>query len=153
MFLPPIHFADVEDFAVYPNQPRVQNLSADRKGFLAGRRIDSATYVLQKPGHYELPSVTIQWWDLRHRKLREHTVTPVSFDAAPNPNYRPEIAPPVESEEAIPPRSQGANLRQWAQWAGAALAILVALRLLSPTIRRYWTMLATRRAEQAIRGV
>ena len=94
MFLPPIHFAEVESLAVYQNAPKVENISRDREGFIAGRRIDSATYVVQKSEQYELPAVTVQWWDLRLGKLCEHRVSPVAFDAAPNPNYRPEIAPP-----------------------------------------------------------
>jgi hypothetical protein len=55
---------------------------------------------------------------------------------------------PAEAEEAIPPREQDGNLLQLAQWAGAALAILVVLRLFWPTVRRYRTTLATRRVEQ-----
>ena len=148
MFLPPVHFAEVEGITIYPNPSKVENLSEDRKGFIAGRRVDSATYLIQKPGHYELPSVTVQWWNLRLGKLREHTVPSVVFDAAPNPNYRPEIAPPTESNQAAPPTQQHRHLWQWIESAGAILVSLVALRLFWPTLRRYWTMFATRRAEQ-----
>lgn len=148
MFLPPIHFAEVEGLAVYPNAPKVENISRDREGFIGGRRIDSATYVVQKPGHYELPAVTVQWWDLRLGKLREHTVPPITFDAAPNPDYRPEIAPPAELDESARPRASGEDLRRWAIGGGGGLAGVAAIWLLWPRFRRYGNELVSRRAEQ-----
>jgi len=148
MFIPPFPFAQVEGLAVYPNVPQVQNLSADRKGFIAGRRIDSASYLIQKPGHYELPGVTVQWWDLRLGKLREHTIAPVSFDAARNPHYRPEIAPPADIDEAAQSRSQDENMRRWAIWGVGALAGFIVIWLCRPKLISYWSAFAAHRAEQ-----
>lgn len=148
MFLPPIHFAEVEGLAIYPNAPKVENISRDREGFIAGRRIDSATYVVQKPGHYELPAVTVQWWDLRLGKLREHTVPPVVFDAAPNPDYRPEIALPAELDESARPRSSIEDMRRWTIGGVGALAGAIVLWQLWTRFRRYGNTLASRRAEQ-----
>ncbi|MDF0673112.1 MAG: hypothetical protein P0120_02045 [Nitrospira sp.] len=148
MFLPPIHFAEVEGLAVYPNAPKVENISRDREGFIGGRRIDSATYVVQKPGHYELPAVTVQWWDLRLGKLREHTVASVAFDAAPNPDSRPEIALPAEIDESALPRSRVEDMWRWAIGGVGALAGTIAIWLLWPKFRRYGNALASRRAEQ-----
>jgi hypothetical protein len=148
MFLPPFPFAQVAGLTVYPNQPQVQNLSADRKGFIAGRRIDSASYVVQKPGHYELPSVTVQWWDLRLNKLREHMIAPIVFDAAPNPDYRPEIAPPADIDEATQSRSQDANMRRWGIWGVGALAGFILIWLCWPKLLSYWSGFAAHRAEQ-----
>jgi len=148
MFLPPIHFAEVEGLAVYSNAPRVENISRDRVGFIGGRRVDSATYVVQKPEHYELPAVTVQWWDLRLGKLREHTVPPVAFDAGPNPDYRPEIAPPAELAESAGPRASGEDRRRWAVAGGGVLAGAIVIWLLWPRFRRYGTALVSRRAER-----
>ena len=148
MFLPPIAFTYVEGLAVYPDAPQVQNVSEERKGFIAGRRTDSATYVIQKPGHYELPSVVVQWWDLRLGKLREHTLPPVAFDAAPNPNNQPEIAPPIEVEATPPLRTHPEDLQRWAGWAGGLLLGLSAFWLFRSRIRRSLMKLATWRSER-----
>jgi hypothetical protein len=148
MFLPPISFTQVDGLSVYPNAPHVDNLSKERTGFVAGRRMDSATYVIQQPGHYQLPAVTVQWWDLRLGKLREYTQPPVAFDAAPNPNTQPEIAVPMETHETKPPPLQGKELRQWAGWAGGILVSLLGIWLFRLKIRRYVIERAARRSER-----
>lgn len=92
MLLPPTPFGPVSGLAVYPKAPRVQDISQERQGFLGGRRVDAATYLVQKSGRYELPGVSVQWWDIRAGKLRTATVPPLRFSASANPGYSRRLA-------------------------------------------------------------
>jgi len=106
MFLPPLRFESAPGLAVYPDPPKVEDLGGDRSGFQGGRRIESASYVIQKDGEYTLPAINIAWWDLSAGRLREASVAAVKFSAAPNPDYRPGIDIPAEAtvaEEAPAP--------------------------------------------------
>lgn len=148
MFLPPTTFREVAGLMIYPNQPEVENISHDRKGFIAGRRKDSATYLVQQPGDYELSEITVEWWDIRSRKLRRQILPPVQFTALRNLGYRPEIGLPREADEAQPAVDQGKDRRRWILWGSAVLAVMVVSRFVLPIVRKYWRILAAWRAER-----
>lgn len=61
MAFAPVRFVAPEGVAAYPNEPDVRDRS-DR-GSLKGQRIESAVYVFQRAGEYELPAVTFEWWN------------------------------------------------------------------------------------------
>jgi len=153
MFLPPIEFESIEGLAVYPDQPQVVDKSADREGFKEGRRVESVSYVIQTSGRYQLPGVTIFWWDLNAGRLREATLRPISFEAVANPEYVSELAPPVEKEPAgaaVKEETLFDSLKRSAipivLGLGLMAVVALVLRRMVPRFREWWNR---RRREQA----
>jgi hypothetical protein len=131
MLLPPTTFAPVAGLAVYPKAPRVQDKSKEREGFVGSTRIDAATYVLQQPGHFELPGVSIAWWDTSANQMRTASVPPLAFDVGANPAYKPEFAIPAEASAPQAGTVAHIDLHRVAAWAaGLALAALIGWLLL-----------------------
>lgn len=136
MLLPPTPFAPVSGLAVYPKAPTVQDISRERQGFLGGRRVDAATYVVQRPGRYELPGVDVQWWDIRAGKLRTASVPPLRFAAAANPGYQPAVGIPGEPLAAAPARHARLDPLRLAYWAAVLAVLALAAWLLLPRLIR-----------------
>jgi hypothetical protein len=147
MFLPPLSFEGVDGLTIYLKAPVVENLSQDRQGFVAGRRTESVTYMIQRAGQYRLPGMTVQWWDSVGKKIREGIVPPVTFDVAATPGYRPEIAIPVDnaSGESFPAEEA---LRPSRVWLIGLAGLLAILGWLWPRVRKYATRLTLRLAER-----
>src|SRR5262249_23051284 len=56
MLLPPVAFPAIDGLSVYPAQPSLEDKTVGRSDALSSVRIDSATYMLERPGDYELPA-------------------------------------------------------------------------------------------------
>ena len=70
MLLPPQSFAAIDGFALYPAQPSLEDHVDGRTDAMTSTRIDSATYMLQRPGNYVLPAIDIAWWNVGKRQDR-----------------------------------------------------------------------------------
>ncbi|WP_429302358.1 hypothetical protein [Paraburkholderia sp. GAS199] len=82
MLIPPLVPAEVAGLRRYAQAPTTRNVVQDRVGLVAGERTDSVTYVAAHDGRFELPPVTIEWWNTKTRK-RERIVLPgVKFSAS-----------------------------------------------------------------------
>ncbi|MGO4333153.1 hypothetical protein, partial [Cupriavidus sp. M-11] len=138
MLLPPTVFAPVSGLAVYPKAPRVEDISRERQGFLGGHRIDAATYVVQRPGRYTLPGVSVQWWDVRAGRLRTASVPPLHFSAAAGGGYQPAVAIPGESPAALGGGTSRFAVRQVAGAIVAVALLAFAAWLLLPRLRLLW---------------
>ena len=64
MLLPPQSFAAVDGLALYPAQPSLEDHTDGRTDALTSTRVDSATYMLQRPGDYVLPAIDVSWWNI-----------------------------------------------------------------------------------------
>jgi hypothetical protein len=147
MMLPPLAFAPVDGLAVYPAQPKVQDHGDGRDEPRVAERVESTTYVLQKPGSYELPAAEIAWWDTRSQTLRRATVPELDLAVAARPEVQAEIPlPPDPGEQPAVPdpwRPLREAVRRVGPLALVALAVAgVILRLLRAPLRA----LAARRA-------
>jgi hypothetical protein len=136
MFLPPVEFEEIEGLAVYPDPPQIQDRSADRVGFQGGERIDSATYVIQEEGEYELAPFEIYWWDLSAGRMRKAGIPAVTFSAALNPAYVPEIPLPEEEgvEEVVPEEESWFDLAR--QKVGPLALVALILAVVVPLLHR-----------------
>jgi len=61
MLLPPPNFSNPEGFAVYPESQQIQD-HTERREFI-GECIDTVTYVSTQAGSFEIPELTLRWWD------------------------------------------------------------------------------------------
>jgi hypothetical protein len=66
-FAPMLH-SEIEDLGIYPGEPTVEDNFA--RGALTGTRIETVTYVFERPGEFALPGIVLNWWDVRNSELR-----------------------------------------------------------------------------------
>jgi hypothetical protein len=111
MVLPPLPLAKVEGLAVYPKPPVVQDQV--ERGDLTGKRIETVTYVCERPGRFTLPALVVPWWDLKNQQLMRVTLPAVTLEVEPGP---------VQNADATAPTS--ATPGQWLWWALAAVLLL-----------------------------
>ncbi|MET4068744.1 hypothetical protein ABID58_003542 [Bradyrhizobium sp. S3.2.6] len=78
MLLPPQPFADVDGLKLYPAQPALADKTEGRTDVMSSTRVDSATYMLERPGDYSLPAIDIGWWNTGDGKVQQ-----VHLDAVP----------------------------------------------------------------------
>ena len=84
MLLQPTTFAAPDGLSVYVDEPIVEDIAGSRGKPLIGRRVDRATYVLERPGTYLLPELKFQWWNLTLGALEQTALAPVSFTVSPS---------------------------------------------------------------------
>ncbi|MFV8782438.1 BatD family protein [Microbulbifer sp. SA54] len=66
--LPPLPKLNVEGLKTYPDQPQQED-SPGTNGII-GSRIETTAIVATKPGDYQLPPITITWWDSKTGQQR-----------------------------------------------------------------------------------
>ncbi len=135
MVLPPMRWGAPEGVGVYPTPATVTDSS--ERGEATGQRVESVTYVCEKPGTYRLPGVTLAWWDAGQKKLRREQLPSRTIEVEAGP-------PPADAREADPPRKP--HVRAWALGGVCAAAGLGLVLWLIPKPLGRW--LADRRAAQ-----
>lgn len=96
MMLPPVEFKPVGGLQLYPSPPVVRDVVGNQGGFVGGSRIDEASYVIQRRGHYSLPPVSVRWMDSRTHAWHESRVPGVSFHAWWGSPAKPRFALPQQ---------------------------------------------------------
>ncbi len=81
--LAPLTYDPIEGVAIYPKSPEISDRS-DR-GELIGRRVEAATYVLQKPGPVRLPEIEIAYWDPLTERVRVVQVPSLELEVSAEP--------------------------------------------------------------------
>ena len=85
MLLPPQQFAAIDGLALYPAQPSLQDKTDGRTDVLTSMRVDSATYMLQRPGDYLLPAIDVGWWNVSAGKVELAHLDAVPLQVAADP--------------------------------------------------------------------
>ncbi|MET4389036.1 hypothetical protein ABIB73_004801 [Bradyrhizobium sp. F1.4.3] len=78
MLLPPQAFAAIDGLRLYPAQPVLEDKTDGRTDVMTSNRVDSATYMLERPGDYSLPAIDVGWWNVGSGKVEM-----VHLDAVP----------------------------------------------------------------------
>jgi len=116
MFLPPLLPEPVDaGLRAYAREPRVSDTMAARTGAVTGTRVEQATYVVEQGGTFELPAITLRWWNTALKQIEETTVPAVSLIAAA----------PVTAAEQLPAGGWGGR-GGWS-WAAAGFVVVAAL--------------------------
>ena len=68
MMLPEVTLHEQDGLAIYQKPPRLSD-DVNRGDYLA-QRVETITYVIEKPGDYVLPALTYYWWDLSSQSLQ-----------------------------------------------------------------------------------
>lgn len=83
MAMPDLSFGAPAGVRVYVGQPDV--VDTQSRGEVTGRRTDTATYVFEAAGSFELPAISQPWWNLADKRLQaeRRAGLAVSVTAAP----------------------------------------------------------------------
>jgi hypothetical protein len=81
--LPAVETAPIDGVSIYPKAPVLRDINADR-GARRAERIESTSYVFERPGSFTLPAVSVAWWDGRAQRMRTIALpaTPITVVAA-----------------------------------------------------------------------
>ncbi|RLA30393.1 MAG: hypothetical protein DRR11_08740 [Gammaproteobacteria bacterium] len=71
-FAPTLH-NEMKNLGIYPGEPTVEDKFA--RGDLTGTRVETVTYVVERAGDFELPSIELSWWNIDTQEL-QHIVLP-----------------------------------------------------------------------------
>nr|WP_236901263.1 BatD family protein [Cupriavidus necator] len=117
-----------------------------------GTRIDTLTYVFERPGSYTLPAVTVDWVDPATRQPARSEAPMVKVEVAAA-RHAGALAPGGPSAGALP--GEGGWPRRMLLWAAGALLAAAALaalwRRLGPRLARLQQRRAERRHARAAR--
>lgn len=114
---------------LYPKPPDLSD--QESRGDLVGHKTETVIYVCEGPGLYDLPALSVAWWDPRQQQLhrailpaRTITVTaPVSSNV------------PVEPSPVV---STATSVRRSVLMIGFALLAVAGVLCMTPTMRRRW---------------
>ena len=98
MLFAPLHFPAIEGVGVYPGQPTIKD-DFDR-GELTGKRLEKVSYVVEKPGTFQLPELRFSWWDINNEKLQDIALPGRTLTVAANPSSTM-IDAPAEHEKQL----------------------------------------------------
>ncbi|MFS1523459.1 BatD family protein [Microbulbifer sp. 2304DJ12-6] len=119
--LPPLPKLDVEGLKTYPDQPQQEDQTGPDG--VTGSRIETTAIVATRPGSYQLPAVTIIWWDTKNNRQRATQLPAFRF------NVSGSAAPAVPNGEGgalqtLVPGTAGLEAQDhfWRNLAIAALA-------------------------------
>jgi BatD DUF11 like domain len=145
MLLPPRQFAGIDGLKVYPAQPVLEDKTEARTDLMISTRVDSATYMLERPGDYSLPPIDIRWWNTGKGKVDVAHLDGVPLKVATNPA----AAGSAAVGEAATTRLNWNSMIDFVteHWlvlllAGSALALLICLM---PRILRFILSVSRRR--------
>ena len=124
MAFPALVAQNVDGLRAYPEQPQVRDMV--NRGELTGERVETVTYVCEKPGAYELPGLVIPWWDLREKQLKRIKLPATRFEVAPDP------ALTTETEPTLPVT----DTRRQSGWLVAISAVLITIATIIWSQRR-----------------
>ncbi|MCX2979721.1 hypothetical protein EYC98_02460 [Halieaceae bacterium IMCC14734] len=79
MMLPVISLPEPAGLAAYPEPPELENTS--NRGNAKAQRRQRITYVVEKPGQYQIEPQQLYWWDTTNSELRTLATPALSVDA------------------------------------------------------------------------
>jgi hypothetical protein len=136
MLIPPLPAEAPDGLRVYPAQPIVQDLKTNRGDFVAGRRIESTKYLIQKEGEFTLPAIELKWWNLSTKRLQTAVLPPVHFVASPNPGVATELPP--EAEPVVVPQPEPVSFwKRYKAWIELGISLALGILFLLWLAVRY----------------
>jgi hypothetical protein len=79
------------------------------RGDFIGKRVETVTFVCEKPGTYKIPPLVIPWFDLKEKTLRRLKLPGKTIVVRPNSA----LAPTKGKEKIIEAQPSGARLSWW----------------------------------------
>ncbi|MEH0157113.1 BatD family protein [Limibacter armeniacum] len=83
-FIPEVAMQKVDWASIYPKSPQLLDRRDDQNA--NGIRIETASYLLEKEGTFELPPEKVSWWNPYTKKISSKQTPPREVKVAANPN-------------------------------------------------------------------
>ncbi|WP_334078975.1 BatD family protein [Microbulbifer sp. M83] len=115
--LPPLPRINVEGLKTYPDQPQ-QDDQAGANG-ISGSRIETTAIVATRAGEYQLPPITLSWWDTKAGRQRVTQLPAFRFTVSGAPGAAGSSG---SSPSTLPAPATGGQLSGDAFWRNLALA-------------------------------
>ncbi|MCS3416382.1 hypothetical protein M2399_001254 [Pseudomonas sp. BIGb0450] len=138
--LPPPGQAEVKGLRRYPQSPIISNLDDGRGHISGGQRIDRQVYRVEQAGHYQLPAISVKWWDSRNHRLQVTRVPEVSVEAHAASAYTPAFSI-AEDLKQLGQHSRWQLSRHGLAWGTAVVVSVLAAYLVHgiwPRIPPLW---------------
>jgi very-short-patch-repair endonuclease len=125
--LPPLKLEAPEGIRLYPGTPRVSEKA--ERGKVEATRTETATYVLEKEGHYTIPEIVILWWNPQTKGMNKARVPAVDLNVQGNPGHSAEAFASSQEPEEKPPEEPGRTAKERLKtslcWAGLLLLVFL----------------------------
>lgn len=72
----------------YPRQPELRDAPATGDAPATATRTETIAYVIEAPGQYVLPAISIGWWNLSSQTVETASTSPVAIDVPAPPGWR-----------------------------------------------------------------
>ncbi|SDK23819.1 BatD family protein [Microbulbifer yueqingensis] len=115
--LPPLPRINVEGLKTYPDQPQ-QDDQAGASG-ISGSRIETTAIVATRAGEYQLPPITLSWWDTKAGRQRVTQLPAFRFTVSGAPGAAGTSA---SGPSTLPAPATGSQLSGDAFWRNLAIA-------------------------------
>jgi hypothetical protein len=157
--LPPLKFEAPEGIRLYPGTPKVSEKA--ERGKIEATRTETATYVLEKEGHYTLPEIMIVWWNPQTKRMNKARLPAIELQVKANSDYNTEAfassQEPEEKPVEEPRRTVLERLKASVYWGGLILGVFLLLLVLRRfliakgiSIKSYFGEIRKRRADVEI---
>ncbi|WP_444921880.1 BatD family protein [Microbulbifer sp. CnH-101-G] len=98
--LPPLPKLDIEGLKTYPDQPQQEDQVGPNG--VTGSRIETTAIVATQPGNYQLPAVTLTWWDTKSQKQRATQLPAFRFKVSGTAAAAPQTQEPGNLPTLVP---------------------------------------------------
>jgi hypothetical protein len=126
MAFAPMEHPEITGLGIYSSEPTVEDAYA--RGTLTGTRIETVTYVFERPGEIGIPGVVLFWWDIGDQKLRRVELPGRSLKV---------VGVPATVTAATTEARHQQNMPRWWLVLGAAIAAIIALAFRSSLWSRW----------------
>jgi len=129
MVLPSLTQSPPTGLRLYSKPPDLSD--QESRGDLVGHKTETVTYVCESPGLYDLPALSVTWWDSQQQQLHRAILPArtITVTAPVSPNVP--VEPPPVADTAT-------SVRRSVLMIGFALLAVAGVRWMIPTLRRYW---------------
>jgi hypothetical protein len=95
-FAPMLH-GKIENLGIYPGEPAVEDKFA--RGDLTGTRVETVTYVFEHAGDFQIPDVTLPWWDVDANELKHVVLPGLSLQVTGSPGTESEALQQADHQQ------------------------------------------------------
>ncbi|MDF1686445.1 MAG: hypothetical protein P1U50_06600 [Parvibaculaceae bacterium] len=127
MMLKEIGTPSIPGLAVYPDAADIKTTS--NRGEIRGMRRERTTYIVQKPGRYQLPDVRLNWWNLETKQW-EQAVAPSQILQTEG------IAETAPLIQAVSPVHARTIAWAWGAWLIAGIIVVGGLAVCALVFKR-----------------
>ena len=82
--IPPLDLGEIDFGTIYLKSPQLSNVQ--NQASFSGRRIEIASYLLEKSGTFQLPEITFSWFNPTAKSIQSKSLPAIELVIAENPN-------------------------------------------------------------------